>query len=225
VGCLVHRHRSCLLVVVACLATTACDAGLPVAPVAQSVTPAAPVMSMGTIRDGQGNPVAGAAVSFWPAGISQQLTDGAGQFPLPIGQYVETIHASKSGSYEGSWDFFKSVLRLHEILRIPAGQSVRVTIRPDDSLGGIGQLGRVRRIRVFSNGDRMVHIQVSADDNGPVDYWVFGVSGEDCGGRPCPPNPSTFFVEGGGERGVELLMDAQLTTSRTFTVMTQAKDP
>jgi hypothetical protein len=66
---------------------------------------------------------------------------------------------------------------------------------------------------------------VSADDNGPVAFWVFGVSGEGCGGRPCAPNPSTFFVEGGGERGVELLMDAQLTTSRTFTVMTQAEDP
>ena len=220
-----HRNRSYLLVVVACLAlaTTACGAGSPVAPVAQSVTPAAPVVPMGTIEDGQGNPIAGATVSFWPPGISQELTNGAGQFPLPQ-QYVEVIQASKAG-YEGSWDFFKSVLRLHEILRIPAGQSVRVTIRPDDSLGGSGQLRRVRRIRVFSNGDRIVHIQVLADDNGAVDYMVFGVSGEGCYGLPCPLNPSTFFVDGGGERGVELQMDAQSTISRTFTVVTRAEDP
>ncbi len=102
---------------------------------------------------------------------------------------------------------------------------MRVTIRPDDSLGGSGQLRRVRRIRVFSNGDRIVRVQVRADDSGPVEYIVFGVSGEGCAGRPCPPNPSTFFVEGGGERAVELQMDLQSTTSRTFTVMTQAEDP
>ena len=30
---------------------------------------------------------------------------------------------------------------------------------------------------MFSNGDRIVHIHVLADDNGPVDYMVFGVSG------------------------------------------------
>jgi hypothetical protein len=65
---------------------------------------------------------------------------------------------------------------------------------------------------------------VVADDKGRVDYLVYGVSGDGCAG-PCPPNPSTFFVEGGGEREVELQMDLQSTTSRTFTVMTQAEDP
>ena len=164
---------------------------------------------MGNIRDGEGNPIAGATVAFWPPGVSQEVTNDAGRFPLPP-EYVETIQASKAG-YEGSWDFFKPDLRLHAILRIAAGQSVRVTIRPDDSLGGIGQLRRVRKIRVFSNGDRIVHIEVAADDNGPVDCYACGVSGEGCAGRPCPPNPSTFFVEGGGERGVELQMDAQST--------------
>jgi hypothetical protein len=153
----VHRYRS-YVGVVACLAlaTGACDARSPVAPVSRSVT--APPVPMGIIRDGEGTPIAGATVEFWPPGISQLVTNDAGQFPLPSG-YVETIQASKTG-YEASWDFFKSDLKLHAILRIAAGQSARVTIRPDDSLGGIGQLRRVRRIRVFSNGDRIVHIAV-----------------------------------------------------------------
>ena len=209
--------------VVACLAlaTGACDARSPVAPVTKSVT--APPVPMGIIHDGDGTPIAGATVEFWPPGISQEVTNDAGQFPLPPG-YIEIIQASKTG-YEASWDFFKSDLKLHAILRIAAGQSVRVTIRPDDSLGGIGGLRRVRKIRVFSNGDRIVHIAVMADDNGPVEYYVYGLSGEGCGGRPCPSNPATFFVDGGRERGVELQMDPQSTTSRTFTVVTQAEDP
>ena len=217
-----HRHRS-YVAVAACLAlaTVACDARSPVAPVTQSVTPA-PVVPMGNIRDGEGNPIREPPS---PSGPRRQPRgdERRGAIPLPP-EDVETIQASKAG-YEGSWDFFKPDLRLHAILRIAAGQSVRVTIRPDDSLGGIGQLRRVRKIRVFSNGDRIVHIEVAADDNGPVDYYAYGVSGEGCAGRPCPPNPSTFFVEGGGERGVELQMDAQSTISRTFTVVTRAEDP
>lgn len=222
VGCVVHKNRSYRLVVVACLAlaTFACDARSPVAPVTQSVTPAAPVVPMGLIHDGEGHPVAGATVSFWFLPDLLLTTNDAGQFPLPVGQYVETIHASKAG-YEHSWDFYKSDLKLHAIIRIAAGQSLRVTIRPDDSLGGIGP-SRVRRIRVFSNGDRIVHIQVRADDNGPVDYLMFG---EECGFRTWCRNPSTFFVEGGGERAVELQMDEKSMTSRTFTVTTQAEDP
>ena len=206
---------------VACLAlaTIACDARLPVAPAPSTtpVAPATPMVPMGTIRDGHGNPVAGASVNFWPL-PDALLTNEAGQFPLPQG-YVETIHAWKSG-YESSWDDYRPDLTLHEIVRIPAGQSVRVTVRPDDSLGGSAP-SRVRTIRVFSNGDRIVRIQVLADDNGPVDYRVYG---DDCGGK-CPTNPPMFFVEGGGERLVQLQIHRQSTTSRTFTVTTQAEDP
>jgi hypothetical protein len=200
---------------VACLvlAMIACDARSPVAPIPQSTTPTAPAVPMGTIRDGQGNPIAGASVNFWPL-LGELLTNAAGQFPLP----QETIHAWKAG-YESSWDDYRTDLTLHEILRIPAGQSVRVTIRPDDSLGGSAP-SRVRTVRVFSNGDRIVHIQVLADDNGSVDYMVYG----DCS-RACSPNPSSFFVEGGGERLVQIQINRQATASRTFTVTTEAKDP
>ena len=173
---------------------------------------------MGTVRDARGNPIAGAAISFFPR-TGEWFSDERGQFVLP--GYIEVVYASKPG-YESaiSWAWDGVEMTLHDIIRIQPGQSVRMTVRPNDSLGGRGLSYRVRTIRVFSGGDRIVSIQVLADDNGSVDYRV-----QDNCGDLCPRNPPTFFIEGGGERQVHIQIPDNSTASRTFTVITSASDP
>jgi hypothetical protein len=172
------------------------------------------------VRDSSGRPIAGASITFWPA-LDERFSDQLGQFPLPVGHYVEAVYASKPG-YENTGQYVgdRIELTLPDIIRITPGQSARVTVGPNDSMGGYGWRYRVRRIRVFSGGDRIVRIRVMADDNGPVDYRVQ----DDCGDY-CPQNPPSFFLEGGGEREVSIQVPWQATNARTFTVVTSAEEP
>ena len=172
------------------------------------------------VRDSSGQPVAGVSVTFWPD-LGERVSDQLGQFPVPINNYFEAVFASKPGYESTSQNVSGRIeLILHDIIRIPAGQSARVTVGPNDSMGGYGWLYRIRSIRVISGGDRLVRIQVVADDNGPVDYRVHNNCGDFC-----PANPATFFLEGGGERRVTIQVPWQSTISRTFTVATSAEDP
>ena len=186
--------------------------------------PAAPppidLRFIGVVHDSSGRPIAGASITFWPP-VDERFSDQLGQFPLPVGHYLEAVFASKPG-YESTAQYVSNrvELALPDIIRIAAGQSARVTVGPNDSIGGYGWLYRVRTIRVISGGDRIVRIQVLADDNGPVDYRVQNNCGD-----VCPPNPPTFFLEGGGERQVTIQVPWQSTVNRTFTVVTSAEDP
>ena len=205
--------------VAVCLVLTsiACDARSPLAPLQQS-TP--PTLLPGLVVDSSGAPVAGASITFWPH-LDEQSSSEAGQFPLPVKQYYEFIYASKVG-YESFYDWAPaSRLTLHNIVRITPGQSARVTIRPDDSLGSDLRY-RDRTIRVHSGGDRIVRLQVVADDSGPVDYHVPELCNRFGG---CPQNPAAFFLEGGGERQVRIQIPAQSTVGRTFTLNTWAEEP
>ena len=204
------------------VATVGCNAATPVGP-SQPLTSTTPnsLRDFGTVVDSRGNPIAGAAVSFWPEAVEKLVSNESGRFDLPPG-YIEYVFASKPG-YEGAAaEWSRDVyLKLHDVIRIAAGQSARVTVGPRDSLGGPGLDYWVRSVRVFSNGDRRVGLQLVADDNGPGDYRVPQVCGDLCQ----PNSPATIFIEGGGERVVQILLPVGTTASRTFTLVTTAEDP
>ena len=213
--------------VAACLALgmIACDARSPVVPTPQPITPITPAAptdrSWGIVRDTRGNPVAGASITFWPQ-TGDASSNEAGEFEIPR-VYLEDVFASKAG-YESAWanaDRFVQ-LTLHDIITISPGQSARVTVRPDDSLGGSGGRYRVRTIRVYSGGDRLVRVEVVADDNGPAEYWVQNDCGDVC---PRLTVPSTFSLTGGSEVGVWIQIPYGSTQARTFTVETSAQEP
>jgi hypothetical protein len=209
--------------VAACLAVgmIACDAGSHGGPY-QPVAPVAPTsfQHFGIVHDSRGNPIAGADVSYWPEIGTKEFSDETGHFELP--GYFEEVYASKPGYESAIADASNDIqLTLHEIIRIPAGQSARVTVGPGDSIGGPALRYRVRTIRVFSNGDRIVGLQLLADDNGPVDYRLPQLCGDLC----APNSPTTFLIEGGGERKVDIVVPKESTVSRTFTLITSAQDP
>ena len=214
--------------VVACLALgmIGCDERSPVVPVPQSTTsPAAPTLSgpVGVVRDTDGNPVAGAAISFWPPYGRTLFSNAAGEFEIPF-IYYENISASKSGYESAVADAGEpgaSALTLHNIIRISVGQSARVTVRPNDSYGDYaGSLPpvryRIRIVRVFATEPVTAQIEVVADDNGPVFYWT-----PQCG-DVCRhvPSPTTLSIAAGSEYVLMIAIPDHSPVGRTFTIST-----
>jgi len=205
------------------VAVVACSGGQTVvAPLPLSPTPIGPTQWMGMVRDDRGNPIPGATVTFWPPG-DKLISNEAGQFSLA--GYFERIYASKPGYENGIASDVNPTVTLQDIVKIPAGQSVRVTVRPDDSLGGPFGRYHVRQVHVFTGGDRIVQIHVVADDGGPVVGMVDYSVQPDCGDVCRTTLPTTFIMYGGTERLVLVHIPDTSTVSRTFTVVTEAEDP
>jgi len=99
----------------------------------------------GQVLDGRDRAVEGARVSANVGGQRvETVTDAAGAFALAATDYTSMFEATKDG-YEQSWhpvDLSNAEpggrvlknLRLHEILRVRAGDTVEVWIKPDDPL-------------------------------------------------------------------------------------------
>jgi hypothetical protein len=197
-----------------------CNQFSPAGPQSQPAALVAPTGRQGSVRDSSGAPVAGAEIRFWPEN-GRLLTNEAGLFPIT--GYVETIYASKPG-YEPAtaWDDLEVTLTLHDIIRIPVGQSARLTIGPRDSVGGIGLRSRVRTVRLIPSETTLTEIEVLADDNGPVEFWLQDNCGDVC---PHRTQLTTSTLQGGKEFQLFLAVPENTTLSRTFTVKTSAVKP
>jgi hypothetical protein len=99
------------------------------------------------------------------------LTNEAGQFELPLlvqNAQAVPVSASKNG-YEPDFQYSTGSSRdltLHDILRIPVGESVRVTIGPNDAYvedeEGAGYRKRV--VRVMASEAMTVYFRLAGDE-------------------------------------------------------------
>jgi hypothetical protein len=173
-------RRLCALVIVGTIGA-ACDSSpvrpQPSLPPQAPVSPSLGVHLTGVVRDDRGRAVAGATVTS-PQTASSVLTNEAGQFDLSFDQQRQgfTVSASKIG-YEPDSQSTSGPSRdltLHEIIRIPVGESVRVTVGPNDTYMEDEYLDgyRIRVVRVMAAEAMTVHFRLESDESGQASLFV-----------------------------------------------------
>lgn len=149
----------------------------PVVPVAPAATPQpastfTPVHVVGRVIDGVNNPVAGARVTRWDSLTETTISDAEGVFEMTLALKAQDrsfwVTIEKAG-YETS-ELNRSVdtaattsLRLHQIRRIAAGESLGSVINPDDSSCGYHWGYLCRRVHVSSQSSGTLTVEVVSD--------------------------------------------------------------
>ncbi len=127
------------------------------------------------------------------------------------------LEASKEG-YEPQWHMWVSgpteIVTLHDLIRLPLGNSIRLTVGPNDSTDPDIEY-QSRTIRVVSSAPAQVELQVVAADGGTPDWYVHE--------GPCCPAPSTVVKSMGTE--LPIGFRSPFRESRTYTLTTRKLDP
>jgi hypothetical protein len=208
-----------LLMAVLAVGLMACGSDSPTAP-----TPTPPLVPSdaprltGVVLDDRGAPIAGATVSA--ALGSSDETDEQGRFFVttnaPDGVYFG-LDVYKPG-YEGRHHTYvrgpTEVITLHDVIRLPVGESVRVTIGPNDPVGGELEY-RYRIVRIVSSTPTHLDVSVASDDGAAPD-WMFN-RGPCC---PSPPSVVASIEDVGAELVAYLRVPWWPLVSRTYTVTT-----
>jgi hypothetical protein len=213
------------------LALVACDSAGPVTPVPGSPlsTTPTPFHVTGVVRDDRGNPIAGASVqgAIGPAGPTV-LSDEAGKYDLGLFFRSTYIRASKSG-YDPDTQAESGTtcdLTLHDIITLPVGESVRITVGPKDPLGWnwLDDPMRVRVIHVTAGVPTRTELRLVPEDdlsptNSDVNLWLPD-------GSPFSPPTSRVvaLLPAGGEVAAQIQI-ADSGRSRTFTLITSRLTP
>jgi hypothetical protein len=150
------------------------------------------------VLDDRGAPIAGASV-FAPTGTADE-TDDRGLFYVtstaPYGAYFG-LSVYKTG-YEPQNLFVRGpteVVTLHDIVRLPVGESIRITMGANESVDPDVEY-RYRRVRIVSSTPTAVELSVTAADGGTPDWELEK--------GPCCPSPPTV-VTSIDDVGVELV--------------------
>jgi hypothetical protein len=172
------------------------------------------------VLDDRGAPIAGVSVNA-PTGTADE-TDQNGLFHVtsnaPPGAYFG-LTVYKPG-YELQNLFVRGpteVLTLHDIVRLPVGESIRVTVDSTESVDP-ELTYHYRRIRVISSTPTGVELSVTAADGGTPD-WVLH-QGPCC---PSPPSIVTSIDDVGAELVVQF--NVPFLGSRTYTLTTRRLGP
>lgn len=207
--------------VVVCLAVAvaACDQPSPASPI-PGTPGGAPVRRLeGWVKDTTGAGVAGATIADTSTGVTT-VSDSIGRFEISVlAGGGDTIAASKIGFESASAEvgFQPSfTLVLSPFIRIPVGQSARVTFGPNSASGDddFGDEFKYQVIRVYSDDTVTADLRVVADDKS-VFPWL-DLLNVCCGS----PNPVTVSP------GVDVLVrvrigwDSRIPVSRSVTVLT-----
>jgi hypothetical protein len=132
------------------------------------------------------------------------------------------VFASKAGYEPDAQQIAEPTrdLTLHDFITVAAGQSVRVTVRPNDpNLWIIDPSSlreydyRIRVIRLSAAMASRVTLQLVADDGGPAEFVV----------RDHVGNPAVLTMSAGSEVEVEIRVLAG-SPQRTFTLNTSRAD-
>ena len=170
-----------IIAVCACFGDGGGSAFNPVAPSPppQPVTPPARAVQLritGLVVDGSNTPVPGANVQLDAgAGTFTAISDSAGVFAATFEQRWNgvSISAMKAG-YERTTrferlDFAREAtrnVRLHPILRLASGSSMRLAINPDDSYCGFDYEYMCRTVRVSAPTAGLLTVEAVADRAG-----------------------------------------------------------
>lgn len=128
----------------------------------------------GWVGDGDGNPVVGATVTPWAAytPFDTGISDESGAFSLTLSVTAQdrafSVTVEKAGYETGelsrSLDVAgQTLLRIHPIQHIGAGDSARLAIDTDDTACGYHWGYLCRRVRVVSDRAGTLALQVVAD--------------------------------------------------------------
>lgn len=202
----------------------ACGSQSPTVPVASTTTtasgpfsPLAPRLT-GLVQDDRGAPISGATVyAFLGSNVE---TDSQGRFYMPInapdGAFF-AVEVSKQG-YEPQWHLWVSgpteILTLHDLIRLPVGDSIRLTVGPKDSTDPDIEY-QTRTLKVVSSSPVQVELRVATADGAPPDWYVHE--------GPCCPTPSTVVKSMGTELPIEFY--SPVRQSRTYTLTTRKIEP
>ena len=188
-----------------------------------SAAPSSAAAITGVVRDDRGAPIAGATVWAAPGQVTV-LSDANGKFSTPIGSNPGRwvwVFASKPG-YEPDAQQISvrtSDLTLHDLITVAAGESVRVTVRPNDPNLWIIDKAlrefdyRIRIVRLSAAVTSRVTVRLVADDGGPAELVVRGQE----------ENPGVVTMSAGSEVELEIRVIAG-SPSRTFTLISTRSD-
>jgi hypothetical protein len=173
------------------------------------------------VLDDRGAPIAGVSV-FAPTGTADE-TDEKGLFYVtsnaPAGAYFGlTVYKAGYEPQNLSIRGPTEVITLHDIVRLPVGESIRVVVGPNESVDPDWEY-HYRRIRVVSSAPTTVELSVAAADGRTPD-WVLHDRGTCC---PSPPSVVTSIDDVGAELFVTLR--SPFSVSRTYTLTTKRLGP
>lgn len=173
----------------------------------------------GVVRDGHGVPVPGAAVNAYLGGhaVSNAAGEYAITFPSNSGLLVTKAGYEPTwGGYvhfhTGRWD-----LVLQEVVRIPVGGLIRLTVTPDDEGRSyrddfLDGNYRARTVRIDVRARMRVQLQLTAEDGGHAVLCIQNVA--------CYESFPVVIPADTGEVVAEIMNGPYPTTSRTFTLTT-----
>ena len=208
----------------------------PVAPSAGAPRPSFPTLTMtltGTVADPEGRPVGDATVKaspFIPGIQLEPLTTTTGA----TGRYEFTFEnasgqtqgggavASKPG-YEDDYRYIvpaahaQQNFRLYPITKVAAGDSIRVTLLPDEGLCGFSDEWRCRKFRLVSPTSGTVTVTATAESGDATGYLEILRPYQCC--RP----PFSVLVAANEEVRVNVLMDWTSKVAQTLVLQTSLR--
>jgi hypothetical protein len=141
------------------------------------------------------------------------VTDDAGRFELAVGPFGSLYVTADKAGYESDAQYVYGPTRdlvLHDIIKIRVGESVKITVGPDDPIWGFDDEFRSRIVHVNPSGALPIHLDLVPDGGEP---GLLEVPGRAC----CH---SRLIVPGGADVDVRILIPWDASTSRTFTLVT-----
>jgi hypothetical protein len=137
----------------------------------------------GQVVDGDGNPVAGAKVTPWAAYNPSEtaISDATGAFALTLSvtprdrafsATVERAGYETSELWRSLDTATSTLLRIHRIQRIGAGDSAHIAIDTDDTACGYHWGYICRRVRIVSEVAGTLTIEIIADANVQIGMLV-----------------------------------------------------
>jgi len=205
----------------------ACGERSPVAPLPQSspLSTSIPIATRsGVVRDERGAPVEGAAVWAMPPGLPV-MSDADGRFVAPAVEGMIWIYAAKAGYESDSQETIAATrdLTLRDVLKIPVGGSIRVTVGPNDPwiyvwdpTAWVERNYRIRVVHVTANVHSRVELRLVAEDGGPGEISARNAC--------CVVSPGVLDMAAGTEVEVEIRLDGWTNVSRTFTLSASRVD-
>jgi len=225
------RRRLLFTVLMLAIPLIACD-GNPVQPTALPRTgtgfsPSSPESSpppavtiTGRVVDERGNGVASATVVTFGTGNTRAQTDGDGRYSMDVPRSSGIFDARVDHpGYERHERYLSLVttpqdFMLRDIIRMVPGESLQLSVTPEDSLYGFDLEFRRRTVRVTAPANMRVEFEAIPDDPLFFAGIAFGVMPT----YPCCSSRHTVTLPAGQEVSVHGLMGWGAARPQTFTL-------
>ena len=202
---------------------TALPGGVSGAPPSSSGSPSPPLVTVtitGRVLDERGNGVAGATVLTFGTGNTRAQSDGDGRYRMDVPEGSRLVEARVDHpGYERHERYLNLVAApqnflLRDIIRMVPGESLQLSVTPDDSLYGFDLEFRRRTVRVTAPTHMQVEFEAVPDNPQFFEGIAVGVMPT----YPCCSSRQIVTLPAGQEVSVHGLMGWGATQPRTFTL-------